>query len=340
MLERGAKRTGRSGRTPWPRRPPATALKLKPIRIGLYDQYGGLMPSGWTRWLLEQYEFPFEVVYPADARCRRSEEQVRRAGVLGRRRAPAAPRADAAGSRFRPPPDPESIPERVPGMAGPHLRRQTVPQLQKFVEAGRSRCRPSEVPPAWRTAFGIPVKNYLTEMGPDGRSARCRARSSTFRARCCRLKIDNSNPLAYGMPDQAGRLLRYQPGVPAGASRGNRSTPSAVAWFAGTHVLDSGWAWGQQYLDGGTAVVGSRGGRRQGRAARPGSGLPRAAARAPSSCCSTGCTTEAQSPRLCVRDSDPSKGGRYRHRGRQRSGYHVVEGPHRPREQRQSCQSR
>jgi hypothetical protein len=23
------------------------------------------MPSGWTRWLFEQYEFPFEVVYPA-----------------------------------------------------------------------------------------------------------------------------------------------------------------------------------------------------------------------------------------------------------------------------------
>lgn len=28
-----------------------------------------------------------------------------------------------------------------------------------------------------------------------------------------------------------------------------------VAWFAGTAPLVSGWAWGQQYLDGGTAVV-------------------------------------------------------------------------------------
>ena len=39
-------------------------IKLRPARIGLYDQYGGLAPSGWTRWLFEQYEFPFEVVYP------------------------------------------------------------------------------------------------------------------------------------------------------------------------------------------------------------------------------------------------------------------------------------
>ena len=45
--------------------PTGEAMKLKPIRIGLYDQYGGSMPSGWTRWLFEQYEFPFEVVYPA-----------------------------------------------------------------------------------------------------------------------------------------------------------------------------------------------------------------------------------------------------------------------------------
>ena len=39
--------------------------RLQPVRIGLWDQYGGSMPSGHLRWLLEQFEFPFEVVYPA-----------------------------------------------------------------------------------------------------------------------------------------------------------------------------------------------------------------------------------------------------------------------------------
>ncbi|MEO8028528.1 MAG: M14 metallopeptidase family protein, partial [Bryobacteraceae bacterium] len=33
-------------------------------RIALVDIYGGSMPSGWTRWLLEQFKIPFEVVYP------------------------------------------------------------------------------------------------------------------------------------------------------------------------------------------------------------------------------------------------------------------------------------
>src|SRR5207237_7373078 len=45
-------------------KPTGEAFKLKPLRIGLWDQYGGSMPSGWVRWLLEQYEFPFKVVFP------------------------------------------------------------------------------------------------------------------------------------------------------------------------------------------------------------------------------------------------------------------------------------
>ena len=48
------------------KKPTGDSLKLRPIRIGLYDQYGGLMPSGWTRWIFEQYEFPFKVIYPQD----------------------------------------------------------------------------------------------------------------------------------------------------------------------------------------------------------------------------------------------------------------------------------
>ncbi len=44
--------------------PSGDALKLQPIRIGLYDSYGGSMPAGWTRWLFEQYDFPYQVVYP------------------------------------------------------------------------------------------------------------------------------------------------------------------------------------------------------------------------------------------------------------------------------------
>ena len=42
---------------------PATARKLVSPRVGLWDSYGGSIDSGWARWILEQFEFPFERVF-------------------------------------------------------------------------------------------------------------------------------------------------------------------------------------------------------------------------------------------------------------------------------------
>ncbi|HWU02956.1 MAG TPA: M14 metallopeptidase family protein, partial [Novosphingobium sp.] len=35
-------------------------------RIALTDVYGGSMPSGWLRWIYEQYEFPYKQVFPQE----------------------------------------------------------------------------------------------------------------------------------------------------------------------------------------------------------------------------------------------------------------------------------
>src|SRR5206468_1337667 len=37
-------------------------IKLAPRRIALWDTTTGSMPSGWTRFLLERFEYPFTVV--------------------------------------------------------------------------------------------------------------------------------------------------------------------------------------------------------------------------------------------------------------------------------------
>jgi hypothetical protein len=45
--------------------PDTEALRLRPVRIALWDEYGGSMPSGWMRWILEQWEYAdVEVVFP------------------------------------------------------------------------------------------------------------------------------------------------------------------------------------------------------------------------------------------------------------------------------------
>jgi hypothetical protein len=45
--------------------PAAAALQLRPVRIALADNTGGSVPSGWIRWILERYEFSFDVLTPA-----------------------------------------------------------------------------------------------------------------------------------------------------------------------------------------------------------------------------------------------------------------------------------
>ena len=39
------------------------AQPVRTPRVGLWDQYGGSIESGWTRWVLEQFEFPFDRVF-------------------------------------------------------------------------------------------------------------------------------------------------------------------------------------------------------------------------------------------------------------------------------------
>src|SRR5689334_2488065 len=122
VLEKGAAELGVSVEAS-AAKPTGDTLKLKPMRIGLYDQYGGLAPSGWTRWLFEQFEFPFEVVYP----------QTLDAGGLNRKYdvlvlTDGAFRKGAGG----PQPAASSIPAEYRGSLGRITEEKTIPQLKQF----------------------------------------------------------------------------------------------------------------------------------------------------------------------------------------------------------------
>jgi hypothetical protein len=234
--------------------PSGDAMKLKPIRIGLYDNYGGSMPSGWTRWLFEQYEFPFQVIFPAalDAGDLKSKFDVivftdgaiRRGGVGGR---------GGGGGGFGGPPDPATIPAEYQTMLGRISDDQTMPQLKKFVESGGSIVTIGSST-SLAEVFGIPVTNHLVEKGPDGKDRALPGEKFYIPGSLLKTRIDNTNPLAYGMNDTVDVFYDNSPVFRMGPTAAMKKT-NTVGWFSGTEVLDSGWAWGQQYLDGGAAVA-------------------------------------------------------------------------------------
>jgi hypothetical protein len=225
--------------------PPAgEALKLKPIRIGLYDQYGGLMPAGWTRWLFEQYEFPFQMVYPQtlDAGGLRSKFDVI-LFVNGAARI-------SGGSPAR---TPDDIPDEYKSHLGRISEGKSVPALKNFVMSGGVVVTIGSST-SMGEELGVPVKNALTEVGTDGREHPLPADKFYIPGSLLKASVDNTNPLAYGMPQQVDMFFDNSPVFRLAPDASQKRT-SAVAWFASGNVLDSGWAWGQQYLNGAVAVT-------------------------------------------------------------------------------------
>jgi hypothetical protein len=254
VLEQGAKDIGVPVQAV-AKAPAGDALKLKPIKIGLYDQYGGSMPSGWTRWLFEQYEFPFQVIYPndLDAGDLKSKFDVIVFTDGSIRRGAAGGRGGGGGGFGGPAPDPETIPEEYRRRMGRISDETTMPQLKRFVESGGSIVTIGSST-SIAEVFGLPVKNYLVEKGPDGRDRALPGEKFYIPGSLLRARIDNTNPLAYGMPDSVDVFYDNSPVFRMEPSAALKKT-NAVGWFQGPEVLDSGWAWGQQYLDGGTAIA-------------------------------------------------------------------------------------
>jgi Zinc carboxypeptidase len=234
--------------------PAGQAIKLKPMRIGLFDQYGGLMPSGWTRWLFEQYEFPYELVYPQglDAGNLKSRFDVL-VFTDGAARFNMGP--DPASILHRKQPAPEAIPEQYRGWLGQITEEKTIPQLQAFVKDG-GEVMAIGTSTSMGSLLGVPVSNYLTEIGHDGKVHPLTRAQFYIPGSLIKANVDNTDPVAYGMPDHLD-VFFDQSSVFKLAPDAELKHAHAVTWYSAPDLLDSGWAWGQSYLQGGTAVVDS-----------------------------------------------------------------------------------
>ena len=211
-------------------RPGTDLIKLKPLRIGLYDQYGGLTPSGWTRWLFEQFEFPFEVVYP----------QTLDKGDLNRKYdvlvlTDGAFRKGAGGSQ----PTPASVPSEYRAWLGRITEDQTVPQLKKFVQGGGTLVTIGSST-SLAELLGVPVSNPLAGLSRE---------QFYIPGSLMRATVDTTNPLAFGMNPET---IVFFDSSPVFKLDGD---VQRIAWFAGRETLASGWAWGQEHLEGSTAVA-------------------------------------------------------------------------------------
>jgi hypothetical protein len=239
-------------------KPTGEVLRLKPLRIGLWDRYGGSMASGWVRWLLEQFEFPFEVVYPPSLE---SEDLSERFDVLVFVSGAVPGLSTDQDQRYgrSAPMKPEDVPAEYRNRLGNITVDKTVPRLLRFLKEGGTILTIGSSSNLGYHA-GLPIKDALVQKTPDGEQVPLSRAQLFIPGSLLQVRVDTDHPLAYGMEETADVVFNRSPVFklkPEAQLKGVRP----VAWFDSPAPLRSGWAWGQHHLEGGTSVIEAKIGR-------------------------------------------------------------------------------
>ena len=224
------------------------AVGLKPSRIALWDVYGGSMPSGWTRWIFEQYHFPFTVVFAKeiDAGNLISKYDVILfvGGAIPAFRAEAG--SNAMGGYEGREPNEKEIPEMYHAQLGRITAAKSIPALKEFTEAGGTIITiGSSANLAYH--FKLPVRNALVEM-VNGKERALPGEKFYIPGSVMQVAVNNDHRANWGMKPTADVYFSASPvfNLLPNATATGEVTP--LAWFASDKTLRSGWAFGQSYL--------------------------------------------------------------------------------------------
>ncbi|MEY2586891.1 MAG: hypothetical protein RLY11_740 [Bacteroidota bacterium] len=226
---------------------PTQLTSVQPARIALWDTYGGSMPSGWMRWIFEQFNFNYTVIYAQD--IDKGDLKNNYDVILFVEGAMPSLNADA---RRPTGPKPEDTPDEFKKTIGSLTTETSIPALKKFMEEGGTVLT---IGNSSNLAYHLklPVTNALVETS-NGKERNLPNEKFYIPGSLMQITLNTSHPAAWGMKNNADVYFDESPVfniTPAAQSKG---TIQPIAWFASDKTLRSGWAWGQSYLKDGVAA--------------------------------------------------------------------------------------
>jgi hypothetical protein len=217
------------------------AHDVKRLRIGMYQRYyGGNMDEGWTRFLLEQFGFPYTSL--KDAEIKQGNLEAKYDVIILPSDSTAMMTGEGASEFGRQ--MPSYPPEYRSGFG-----KEGVDALKAFVQKGGTIVTFGEAGTFAIERLGLPLRNVLTGLRP----AQFFCPGSTLRA-----TFDHHHPLGYGMPGEG--LAVFLAGsqayeiVPTDANE----RVEVVASYRDRDILESGWLVGGERFARKAAMVSVR----------------------------------------------------------------------------------
>lgn len=208
---------------------PAHTLPLKVARVGLYRPWEPSIDEGWTRWILENYHFPFKSLYNADIR---SADLRSRYDVIVLPDMYKQQMMDGFGVGI------------VPGQYAGGIGEDGLDNLRQFVRQGGTLVALNKTADALIPLMSLPVKNVI-----EG------AKSDKFFCSGALLRVHTEHaelPANYGLADAPVVMFQSGPAFePAAGFRG-----AVLARYATqTNPLESGLLLHPEAIEGKAAAV-------------------------------------------------------------------------------------
>jgi hypothetical protein len=200
-------------------------------RVAMYQPWtGGNMDEGWTRWVLEHYEFNLTSIHNADVRAGKLRQKFDAIIVADQNPRDILEGYDAPAIR----------PEYRGGIGDEGLNN-----LKQFVADGGTLVTMGNACDLAIEKLPIPVRNLKKGLTRDQHFAP---------GAILRLEVDGQHPLGYGVASSTYGFYINSPFFTLVEGFASQKT-SVVARYPNTNVIASGWLKGEELMAGRAAVV-------------------------------------------------------------------------------------
>lgn len=225
----------------------SATFKVKVPRIALYKPWTASMDEGWTRWLLEQFEFPFKNVHDAD---------IKAGGLRARFDVLVLPSMSGQGI-LKGHKQGTMPPQYVGGIGEAGVRN-----IKQFIEEGGVLVTLNASGLFAIEQFRLPVRDALKGIRPsrrrygdDEEAEKLKPPKFSCSGSILRMEFDTKHPVAYGMPKKAPGVFLRSPAFTTFEAFGSEKAPVVIAKYPNEPLLMSGYLKGEEFLQNKAAVV-------------------------------------------------------------------------------------